>query len=290
MLSVFAALTLSATAIVPGAEESYARRAFLLEADQRCELLTSGERASLHAAARQARGALERAGLDADNLESKVRTAASSRACSDELVQAVAGEARNAYAGWAALRAMDFPGVARVWTTRRVMEPDAQPRWNLWQRLQNGERFGLAVTDTDRIAMLAIPAENAKSPIRSAQIELRDPDKLAGPLDASLGGLFTARANLDPLAAKAAPASLSRTIWASGMSEAKGELAPRPGDQYQILEFPASVLERIAALQAGETARIRIIRADGETVRYVEAGDLAAALAFLAAKPLNPET
>ncbi|MBA4802461.1 MAG: hypothetical protein H2040_11410 [Euryhalocaulis sp.] len=290
MLSIVAALALSAPAITPGAEESFARRAFLLEADSRCELLTSGERASLSAAARQARGALERAGLDADTLEFHVRNAAAARDCSDELVQDVAGEARNAYAAWAAMRAMDFPGVRRVWTTRRVLEPDSTPRWALWQRLENGERFGLTVTDSEQTAMLAIPAERAAAPIRSAKIELRDPDKLAAPLDAALGGLFMARADLEPMAQQAAPASLSRAIWASGVSKAKGETAPKPDADFQLIEFPASALAEIARLNASEAVRIRVIRADGETVRYVEAGDLAAAQAFLAAKPLNPET
>jgi len=289
MLALAASLALSTTLVPADARESLARRAFLLEADAQCHLLTPQERAALTASARQARGALERAGEDAASLESRARETAARRTCADPLVVAVAEEAREAYEAWASLRAMDFPGVERVWTTRRVLQPDDTLRWSLWQRLDGGARFGLAARESGGVALLAVPAAGEARPIRAARIEFRDARRLPEPLGVSVKGLFSSRPD-DALSANAAPEGLCEFIWASHIGMAEGELAPRPGADFQVVEFPAAALDAIADLEAGEAARIRLVRDGADSLFYVEAGDLAAALAFLAAeRPDRPD-
>ncbi len=286
MISAALALALAAAQPAHGAaEESFARRIFVLQADESCDLLTDDQRAALNATANQARGALERAGVQTGELEGRVRYAAKARACTDPFLETLAAEARNAYAGWAAMRAMDFPGQRRTWTVRRVLEPDAMPRWALWQTLDGGVRFGLGVTTDKPLAMLAIPAASAQGSLHSARLEMRDPDKMAQPFDPALGGLLRLHESANEMSGYTTPERLSKLIWASGEQPAEGEQAPAPGRGYDIIYFPASAFTAMSRLDPRETVRVRVRRDDGETLHYIEAGDIAAALAFLHARP-----
>lgn len=284
---ISAALAMALAAAQPeysAAEESFARRIFVLQADENCGLLNRDERAALTASAGQARGALARAGLEPGILEGRVRHAAKARACTDPLLETLAAEARAAYAGWAAMRAMDFPGPRRVWTARRVLEPDDLPRWALWQTLDDGVRFGLGVTGGDSVAMLAVPASGGGADLEWARLEMRDPEKMAQPFDPALGGLLRLHESASEMSGYSTPARLSKLIWASGERPAVGEQAPMPGREYSIIYFPASAFAAMSRLDAPETVRVRVRREHGETLHYIEAGDIAAAMAFLNAR------
>lgn len=286
MISAAFMIALLAAQPHSAAEESFARRIFVLQADESCHLLSADERAALTASARQARSALEGAGFQTGSLEGRVRHSAKARSCDDELLQALADEARNAYAGWAALRSMDFPGQNRAWTARRVLEPDAMPRWAVWQRLDDGARFGLGVAQDEAVAMLAVPASGKQMrTLQSARLEMRDPDKLAQPLSTNLNGLIHIQETLGELPPYRVPQGSMKTVWASGYGPAKGEQAPIPDREYEIIYFPVSALTALARLEPTETVRIRIQRASAQSLHYIEVGDIAAAMAFIEASP-----
>ncbi|MDX2236314.1 MAG: hypothetical protein NW203_02010 [Hyphomonadaceae bacterium] len=264
------ALPAGAAAVEAGdARATYVERRGLLAADAACALLTPDIRAALTASALQSRGALVRAGWTAqrlDVLEAAAVAAAQARSCADPRTRAAADQARAAFAGWARLPAMTFPGAARGWIARREPAPGG---WRLAQAA-DAATFGVRVGprwDQDAVTLLAPAPHDAPA---AARVLVRDPERAdAGFLDAP-GRLAQG------LAAGAPPPQARLSFFASARA-----LEGRGAARQAVFTFPREALAAIARLDPREAAVIEI--GDGPNAQRVliEAGDLRAAIAFL---------
>lgn len=278
--TILAAASLAAAAPAD-AREAYARRQYLLDADAKCRLLSDRERTALSGSAGQARGALLRAGVDPAPIASSAADRAAAVACTDEQLRLEAAGAQAAFSRWAAAAQQDFPGEHQSWrASRRGYEGGLA--WTLWQDLGGGVRLGLAESADARVTALALPLEDGARQPRTALLEYRDPAKWPDFVDPTLGGLF-APAGDGALARRAAPAALSRRVWSAGPVAAEVQ-PPAADSEYLYWSLPPATLDELARLDPRDVARLTV-EYQNNRVRmfYLEVGDLAAALGFLAA-------
>ncbi len=271
MRSLLAALPLlicpapAAAAAADGAAALFAERTALLAADAACAVLASPVRAALAATAIQARAEAFYAGWTPARLDGvAVRAAAAGRArpCADPEIKAAAQRAQAGYAGWAQQHEAHFAGASRAWAVRRTPDPEG---FLLVQRL-DGARFGLR--DEGLTAVL----EWGGAPPVAARLSFRDSDRATRPLTDIPGRAAQG------LAAGAPSPEAARTVLARARAVA--------GAQARFT-FPDATLRALALLDPRESVVLEVTPAKGPPVRlYIEVGGLAAACAFLAAKPL----
>jgi len=279
--TVLAAATLAAAATPADARSAYAQRQFLLDADDKCHLLGDRERAALAGSAQQARGALLRAGLKPDTIQQAAADRAEATPCTDQTLRVETETARAAFSGWAARTRQEFPGEQRSWRVSRYSAEDALA-WTLAQDLGDGFSIGLVEDAEQRLLAVALPVEPGAARPRTLLLEFRDPQKWPDFVDPTLGGLFAAEGQ-DMLAARSAPPALSRRAWTTGPIDGSVQ-APGGGADYLTWALPERTMQELAALDPRDVARVSIEYADNRVrVLYMEIGDLAVALGFLAA-------
>ena len=264
------AIATSASAAPSAASGLLYERALMEAAGRRCALFAPGVASALEASRNQARGAALRAGdtpgvLDA--LEGRAVAKAASVDCRAPGLLTAAERVRGAFADYAQLSVMRFPGPRSAWRAERADPRLRGDRWRLVQALPGAGGWILFGSVSGRPALL--DARRGAGPAASVRLRLRDPSRLAA-----------------PFLAGPPPAQLSRVFLASGRSPAARALLPAGAATGLLYAFPQAAMTALATLDPRETAQVELIypaagreRADAAPL---EIGDLAAALAFLA--------
>jgi hypothetical protein len=270
-----------ARAATPAANLFY-ERALMSAADGACRLFAPDVAAALAAAKAQARGAALRSGADAASLaDLQARAAAAGAAgCRSPGVAAAAAQVRAAFAGYASMREMSFPGELASWTASRP----GGDGWRVVQRDRFGwdvMLFGVAGHGSDRPLIAAASFADGAQPY-GARLVMRDASLTSGPyLDPRAADI----AGRLPIDARLPPRAASRIFAAEAMAPA-GVLQAADMKGAVALRFPAAAAEALATLDPREAVAVEFLfaGADGESVRtaYVEVGDFAAAKAFQA--------
>jgi len=263
-----AALAPAAAAAHPA--DLYYERTLMTAAGARCGLFEPRVSAALDAAAWQARGAALRSGADEAALR-QVRARALAKAgaapCASTDLKTAAARVKDAFAGWAKVSRMTFPGQAAPWVADRTAYRSA--RWKLSQGARVGfdtVTFGYAGKG-EGAALAAVAAFRDGARPYAARLVLRDPTRAAKPWLVKTGGV---------------PRSALATVMAEAAAPAEASLA-NGAETALAFRFPARAADRIAALDPRESFQIEFLFAD-DTVRTarLEVGDFAAGRAFLA--------
>jgi hypothetical protein len=269
-----------ALAATPAANLFY-ERALMTAADGACRLFAPDVSAALAAAKAQARGAALRSGADAASLAGleAQASAAGAAGCRTPGVMAAAAQVRAAFAGYAALSVMQFPGELSAWTASRP----AADGWRAVQRDRFGwdlMQFGVAGHGADRPLIAAASFADGAQPY-GARLVMRDPALTSGPY------LDTRQADIAgrlPIDARLPPRPASRVFAAEAMAPAGALARDLPGAL--AFRFPTAAADALAGLDPREAVAVEFLFAGdtGESVRtaYVEVGDFAAARAFQA--------
>jgi hypothetical protein len=270
-----------AMAATPAANLFY-ERALMAAAGSACRLFAPDVSAALAASKAQARNAALRSGADAAALASldAQASAAGASDCRSPGVAAAAAQVRAAFAGYAAMDEMKFPGELSSWTASRP----AADGWRVVQRDRFGwdvMQFGLAGHGDARPLIAAASFADAAQPY-GARLVMRDASLTSGPyLDPRAADI----AGRLPIDARLPPRSATRIFAAEAMAPA-GVLADRDTPGALGFRFPAAAAEALAGLDPREAVAVEFLFAgeNGEEVRtaYVEVGDFAAARAFQA--------
>jgi hypothetical protein len=272
-----------AVAASPAADLFY-QRAVMTAADGACRLFAPDVATALAASKAQARGAALRSGADPAGLAAveAQASAAGAASCHSPAIAAAADQVRAAFAGYAHLDHMDFPGEFAAWLAERPAS-DTEPRWHASQRDRFGwdvMRFGLAGHGDDRpLTAVASFADSAQP--YGARLVMRDVDATSGPyLDAR-------QADIDghiPIDGRLPPRASSRVFEAGEMTAADKALVTPDMPGAWSFAFPQAASDALAQLDPRETVAVEFLFTgdDGESVRtaYVEVGDFAAARAF----------
>jgi len=272
------------TALVPFAAEAAApgqlfyERTLMAEAGERCGLFTPQVAAALAASAQQARGAALRAGADRTALaavEDRARRRAAAASCGSPDLALGAERVRAAFAGYARMTTMSFPGDSGSWTADR-----ASPAWRLSQSATSASGpvvFGMA-GQAGNEALVAVAAWSGALAASGARVLVRDPAKASSPyLDARLGGL----------AGRIPPRSVSVAYLASARAPAGADLLPPGSASGAAFRFPPALARALEGLDPREALVLELVypARNGERVERValEVGDFAAGRAFLTA-------
>ncbi len=280
-------LMLAGPALATPAADLFYQRAVMTAADGACRLFTPDVATALSAAKAQAKGAALRSGADPASLAAADAQASASGAagCRSAEIAAAAQQVRAAFAGYAHLERMDFPGEFAAWTAERPASED-KPRWHVSQRDRFGwdvMLFGLAGKGADRpLTAVASFADGAQP--YGARLVLRDAEITSGPY------LDVRQADIDgriPIDARLPPRASSRIFSAGEMAPADKQLLT-PGMEGAVsFEFPQAAADALAGLDPREAVAVEFLFAGdsgdgGESVRtaYVEVGDFTAAQTF----------
>ena len=271
-----------------GALDLLYERTVMSAADQRCALFTPPIKAALDASRLQARGAALRAGMPQERLaETEGRAWRKARAvdCRSRDVVTAAGRVRDAFAGYAKLARMDYPGDVAGWSADRSTTK-AGDRWKLsqstafgWDRL----RFGLVGQyGAPQLTAVAVFADNATP--YSARLVVRDVTRTSGPY---LDGRSRGKGGKLTLAARTSPRSASRVFTAETRDRASPLLLPADARSGWSFRFSPAAQVALAGLDPREAVIVEFLFAGpgGDKVRqaHIEVGDFAAGRAFLAA-------
>jgi hypothetical protein len=259
-------------------------RAVMTAADGACWLFAPDVATALAASKAQARGAALRSGADPAGLAAveAQASAAGAGACRSATIAAAAQQVRAAFAGYAHLQHLEFPGEFAPWVAERPLS-EAAPHWRLSQRDRFGwdvMLFGLAGHGSDRpLTAVASFADGAQP--YGARLVLRDPGATSGPyLDARQADV----AGRIPIDARLPPRASSVVFQAGEMTPAGKDLAGPDMAGAWSFRFPDAATDALAGLDPREAVAVEFLFAgdDGEQVRtaYVEVGDFAAGRAF----------
>lgn len=291
--SRFAALGLAVLALAAApparadAVEAYYERAVMVAADRQCGLFTPDLSSALAAAEAQARGAALRGGARTavlDQVEQRARVRIAGLPCSAPDIATAAARVRTAFAGYARLQRMNYPGEIAGWLAVRGA-PVRTSIWKLSQLARFGSDsavLGLAGRDGPS-ALLAVASFPDGARPYTARLVMRDRDLAPEPflnMIRSHGGPL-------PLAARMPPRSAVAVVLAEARGAAEPTLAP-PGARSAIaFRFPKAAAEALAGLDPREAVAVDFVfpGARGDQVRtaYFEVGDFAAGRAFLPA-------
>ena len=285
-LGLAAALGVAAFAAHAGPADVYYERVLMHAADQRCHLFTPEISAALAASGLQARGAAFRAGAserDIAGVAGRAEAVVARAGCGPGELRQAAERVRTAFAGYARMTAMRFPGERSAWAADRdpiapVVDHRAAagPRWRLseagdWAGGGSGPvLLGLA-GDNASPAVVSGARDGAQA--SGAFLTVRDPEKSDTPY-------------LDPyrhdLAGRAPPASITRTFAAAARNTAPASLLP--GASGMVFAFPSTVVRALEALDPREVVTVDFAYPGRPSERAVfEVGDFAAGRAFLLA-------
>jgi hypothetical protein len=279
-VSAIALIALATAAAATGAQAAGGRpsaaqglfyeRALMSRADARCHLFSRDIAAALASAREQARGAALRAGDSAAAVEATRGRALAKADAVDGRPRGrppAAAPPRDAFASYAKLFFMRFPGPRSAWQAERPEPSRRGPRWDLVEALPGTGGWLLFGTVGGAPALL--DARRDAQPAATAWLVARDPARWA-----------------QPVLADAPPAGASLTFVAESRAAAAVSLLPAGATRGTLYRFPAAALDALSALDPRETARVELAYPAAGRERTVsaplEVGDLAAARAFLA--------
>ena len=277
-----ATLGLAPAAAHADAAELFYERSLMSAAGARCNLFDASVTAALTASARQAKGAALRGGADADALDGvqdRALAKAGAVGCASPDLATVAGRVRSAFAGYAKLTTMSFPGGAATW---RADRGSGTSGWRLAQTgasKSGAATFGIAADDQGGDGLAAVAGWPTAFTASTARLVMRDPT-------------LAPHAYLDPrhpeLARQTPPRALTRTFFANARGSAGPALLPAGAAAGALFRFPASVVSALEALDPREAVVLELVypTRDGERVEAIpfEVGDFAAGRAFLSAR------
>ncbi|MBD3819747.1 Uncharacterised protein [Brevundimonas diminuta] len=274
-LAAIVALTLAAgTATAAG--DVYYERAFVRAAQDKCRLFEPRLTQALEAATLQARGAALRAGRPATELAAtagRAKARAAATPCNDAELDRVKTRVRHAFAGWSRAARINFPGDRAGWSADRF--ESARDGWRLFQDGATGAspvRFGLTGRAPQDARPAAVVSFVGKPRPYAARIVMRDTARSPRPWLGTDG--------LPPEAAR-------RAVFAAGSDIAPRDLLASGARAGEVWRFPDSAAEALAALDPREPFLIEFLfRDDSVATARFEAGDFAAARAFLAMGPV----
>lgn len=274
-----AVLVLSAGAAHADAGRLFYERSLMLAADARCGLFEPQVRAALDVSAHQARGAALRAGATTEDLTrtgARAMSRARSADCDSDDLTTAAARVRDGFAGWRRTARMTFPGARQDWSVDRTRY--GRDAWRLSQtgRFRSAPVTFGRVTDADgEEGLAAVVSFPGRPRPYGARIVLRDPTRAHRP--------WIVQASLGPLP----PANARRAFWASSSAAAPEDLLLEGRAQGEIWRFPEAAGDAIAGLDPRERFTVEFLFRDDSVMRvHFEAGDFAAARAFLSLRPL----
>lgn len=257
-------------------ETLYYERSFVLEAHRRCGLFPTEVETALTAAAWQARGAALRSGLNeaqAAAAAGRARVRAAAVSCADPDLSLAADRVKTGFSNWRRTARMTFPGDRAAWRADRAAY--ARPTWRLSQAGVTGASpvvFGLSGGLDRADALTAVVSFVGRPRPYAARLVLRDAG--AAPR-AWLAG--------DGLA----PIGQRRVFMARSFAGAEPSLLAAGRTAGEAWTFPDAALDALARLDPRESFVIEFLFRDDSTARArFEAGDFAAARAFLALGPV----
>ncbi len=259
-------------------------RTVMTSANSRCGLFEPPIGAALAASRAQARGAALRAGADKSMLsmiESRADRKVVAAGCSSADIARAAQRVRDAYAGYAQLSRMTYPGDVAEWKADRASGTAA--RWRLQQSVQFGPDrllFGLAGREGANALLTVAEFADGRTPY-AARLALRNAEITRGPyLDIRGEGLATL-----PLSRRLPPSAAQDIYSAEARSLAGKDLAPKDMKRGWAFRFPAEAAGALAGLDPREAVAIEFLfegsGRDQVKRAYVEVGDFAAGRAFL---------
>jgi len=270
---------LCAGAAHAGADRLYYERSLMLAADARCGLFEPHVRTALDVSARQARGAALRAGAAEPALaatRSRAERRARSADCTSQDLVTAAARVRDGFAGWLRTARMTFPGERQDWVADRTRY--AREAWRLSQtgRFRSAPvTFGRMTDAEGQEGLAAVVSFPGRPRPYGARVVMRDPNRAQRP--------WIGQASLAPLP----PVNTRRAFWASSSEAAPADLLPADRVQGELWRFPDPAAEALAELDPRERFTVEFLFRDDSVMRvHFEAGDYAAARAFLALGPL----
>lgn len=257
-------------------------RTAMTAANERCGLFSPEISAALSAAQAQARGAALRAGADASaltTLERRAQNLGWSSNCRSPELAASAERVRSAFAGYARLQRIDYPGEIAGWRADRTGL--GAIRWRLAQQSRFGDdqmTFGLAGREALGVVIAVAEFSDGEIPY-GARLLLRDQARSTGPYLDKLSGSDRSL----PLERRLPPRNALRSVPAEARSKAGADLLPKRGlSSAWAFRFPARAARELALLDPREAVAVEFLFAGDEVRRaYVEVGDFAAGKAFL---------
>ncbi|WP_374571597.1 hypothetical protein [Phenylobacterium sp.] len=278
------AAVLAAPALaMAGPVDLFYERTVMTAANARCELFEPQVAAALTAARVQAHGASLRSGVSEEDLDAVARRArakADAAPCDSADITTAAERVKTAFAGYARLLRMDYPGEISSWQADRGTGRAA--RWRLAQTVPFGWDkmvFGLAGrAGGDALMAVGIFADGQEP--YAARLVMRDVSRTTGPY------LDTREHDPKrrPALAKRLPPAALKVYSAEARSSAGTDLLPKGASGGWAFRFPAEAAAEIARLDPREAVAVDFVFAgDRDEVRraYVEVGDFAAGRAFL---------
>lgn len=272
-LATLLILILPSVAAAATAAGLYYERTLMREADGRCRLFAPEISAALSSSSLQARNAALRAGSSDAALSAtadRARLAAFSVPCTSPDLTTAADRVRKAFAGYAKMSYMRFPGDLSAWEAER--NPTAPvvnhravegPRWRLsepgaWDGAGTGAlTFGLAADGSTPLVMTTSPGAAQAA---TALLVVRDPIKARAPY-------------LDPrrpgLAGRAPPRNITRAFVAQTRGPAAASLLPRGQSQGMQFTFPPAAAKALEGLDPREAVAVEFVYPDRPTERAV---------------------
>ncbi len=280
------ALALATSAFAAGALDLLYERTLMTAADARCRLFEPAIGAALDASRAQARGASLRAGAAAATIaetERRARGRAAATPCGSKDMTVAADRVKLAFAGYARLSRMTWPGDTADWRGDRTITRKG-PMWRLAQNSAFGADrmiFGLAGEEAPGTLQAAVVFADGRTPY-AARLVLRDQTRAPQPyLDrrrAGPGGKL-------PLQARTPPQTATRAIAAEARGVAVERLRPTGAKSALTFRFPTRAVDALADLDPREAVAVDFVftgpRGDEVRRAYVEVGDFAAGRAFL---------
>lgn len=256
-------------------------RTLMGAADGRCHLFTPDIGRALSAARAQARNAALRAGDGSAAVAATERRALAKAAtvdCRSSGLRLAADRLRAAFADYAKLQVLSFPGVRAGWRAERPYPAyHGAPRWGLAQSVVGQGGWMVFGITGGQVTLLDARGDSAPAPI--ARIVFRNSAILSEPY-------VDLRRN-DP-ADQVAPTAVSQAFLAQGRTSAPRSLLPAGAKTGLAYQFPTNVMAALAQLDPREMASVQLVypgpKGDRVVTGWVEVGDLAAAQAFLATR------
>jgi hypothetical protein len=288
-------LALAAIAVMaPGlahaaAVDLFYERTVMAAADARCRLFKPEISRALGASRAQARNAALRAGIDSVELarvEARARSKAGAEPCGSAALATVAARVRDAFDGYSRLQKMAYPGDHQDWTAERVASRAGRV-WALSQQVPFGRdalTFGLAGQAAGHELMAVAIFTDGAQPY-AARIVMRDPARAQKPF---LDFRRAAAGQPLPLAGRITPRSATRAFLAEAKMAPDPLLNPAKAKGAIAYRFPPEAARALSELDPREAVEVEFLfasRSGQDVVRrgYVEVGDFAAGMAFLAA-------
>ena len=257
-------------------------RTVMTAAQERCDLFAPEVAAALASATAQARGAALRAGTSGATLrqvEANAQAKASSVSCASPDISVAAGRVKVAFAGFAKMDRLTYPGDVADWRADRGTGRGA--RWKLAQDVAFGRdrmAFGLAGVSNPGALIAVVRFADGAAPY-AARLLLRDDTRSSGPYL----NRWTSGSTVDlPLTRRLPPSGALKTYSAQARSPATADLLPKDSGPGWTFRFPDAAAHQLAALDPREAIAVEFLFPGDVTRRaYVEVGDFAAGRAFL---------